>query len=145
MFNLNLPAFEYTLKDAGGKVWIFDGIRKKYVILTPEEWVRQHFINYLIHHLQYPRTLIKVESGLNYNRLLKRSDIVVFNRAGKPWMVVECKSPEVPVNEETLQQVSVYNKTLKASFLVMTNGLKHFCFDLHVAKTLKEIPAYEQA
>jgi hypothetical protein len=145
MLKLNLPAFGHKLKDANGKVWIFDGIRKKYVMLTPEEWVRQHFVNYLVHHLQYPKALIKVESGLSYNQLSKRSDIIVFNRQGKPWMVIECKAFEVNLNEDTVKQVSVYNKTLQTSYIVITNGMKHFCFDVTSAqpKALKEIPEFE--
>src|SRR5204863_9718286 len=93
MYALNLPTFEYKLKKADGKVWIFDVIRKKFVVLTPEEWVRQHFVNYLIQHLQYPKSLIKIEGGLTFNQLQKRSDIVVFDRFAKPWMVIECKAP----------------------------------------------------
>jgi type I site-specific restriction endonuclease len=127
MYKLNLPEFEYKLKKAEGKVWIFDGIRKKFIVLTPEEWVRQHFIHYLTHEKKYPRTLIKVEGGLIYNQLQKRTDIVVFNRHGAPWMIVECKSPTIPVSPLTLSQASVYNSTLKAEFLTVTNGLIHYC------------------
>jgi len=106
MYKLNLPEFDFKLKKADGKVWIFDGIRKKYVVLTPEEWVRQHFIHYLTSQKKYPRSLIRVEGGLTYNELQKRTDIVVFNRQGKPWMVVECKSPALAVAPSTLTQVS---------------------------------------
>ena len=90
MVQLNLPAFDHQLKQADGKRWIFDILRRKYLVLTPEEWVRQHFVHYIINELQYPKALIKVEGGLSYNKLSKRSDIVVFNRDGKPWMVIEC-------------------------------------------------------
>ncbi|MEO5603868.1 MAG: type I restriction enzyme HsdR N-terminal domain-containing protein [Cyclobacteriaceae bacterium] len=127
MFKLNLPEFDYKLKKASGKVWIFDGIRKKYIVLTPEEWVRQHFVHYLIHEKKYPKTLIKIEGGLRYNQLQKRTDIVVFNREAKPWMIVECKAPTTPVSPDTLTQASVYNATLKAEFLTVTNGLAHYC------------------
>ena len=84
MYQLNLPTFDYKLKKADGKVWIFDVIRKKYIVLTPEEWVRQHFIHYLINDFKYPRSLVKIEGGLTYNQLQKRSDITVFDREGKP-------------------------------------------------------------
>lgn len=127
MHKLNLPPFDHKLRNADGKVWIFDVIRKKYLILTPEEWVRQHFVHYLLSSLKYPRSLIKVEGGLKYNTLGKRSDIVVFDREGSPWMVIECKSPETPVNENIFRQASVYNATLKAKYVTVTNGLLHYC------------------
>ena len=95
MIKLNLPDFDYKLKKAEGKVWIFDVIRKKYLVLTPEEWVRQHVVHFLITHKKYPKALIKLEGGLNYNQLQKRSDIVVFDREGKPWMIMECKAPAI--------------------------------------------------
>lgn len=126
---LNLPEAKLMLKKANGKVWIFDGIRKKYVVLTPEEWVRQHVIAFLTDHLQYPKPLIRIEGGLRFNTLQKRSDIVVFDRLGKPWMLIECKSPKLTLSSETIHQVTTYNTTLQARFVVLTNGLKHFCFD----------------
>ena len=127
MFKLNLPEFKYSLKNADGKVWIFDVIRKKYIVLTPEEWVRQHFVQYLISALSYPRPLIKIEGSLRYNTLSKRSDIVVFDRHGMPWMVIECKSPEIRISDEVLRQASMYNTTHKAKFLTVTNGMAHYC------------------
>jgi hypothetical protein len=147
MHKLNLPEFAYTLKKADGKIWIFDVIRKKYLVLTPEEWVRQHFVHYLVSSLNYPRSLIKVEGGLIYNQLSKRSDIVVFDRLGAPWMIVECKSPDQKINENVLRQASVYNSSLRAKYLTVTNGLIHFCSHInwHENKIdlLKELPAYE--
>ena len=131
MYKLNLPAFDYKLQKADGKVWIFDVIRKKYIILTPEEWVRQHFIYYLVTELKYPKALIKVEGGLIFNQLKKRSDIVVFDRTGNPWMIIECKSPELKLSEYTLEQASVYNVSLKAKFLTVTNGLVHLCAEIN--------------
>lgn len=129
MVNLNLPSFNYRIKHAHGKVWIFDGIRKKYVALTPEEWVRQHVTEFLVNQLRYPKSLIRVEYSLLYNTLSKRSDIVVFNRSGNPWMVLECKAPDVKLNDQTARQISVYNQTLNASYLVVTNGLVMYCFN----------------
>jgi hypothetical protein len=131
MLDLNLPPFAYKLKKEEGKLWIFDIIRKKYVALIPEEWVRQHFIHYLIDHLKYPRALIKVEGGLTFNQLAKRSDIVVFDREGHPWMVVECKSPDLKLGDSAVFQASVYNATLRARYLVVTNGLTHIYTEIH--------------
>ena len=147
MYKLNLPEFDFTLKKADGKVWIFDGIRKKYLVLTPEEWVRQHFVNFLVVEKKYPKSLIKVEGGLVYNQLQKRSDIVVYNRLGKPWMIVECKAPATAVSPATLTQASVYNSTLQAQYLSVTNGILHYCahIDWQHRKTtlLPEFPSFE--
>ena len=146
MLKLNLPEFEVNLKKSEGKVWIFDGIRKKYVILTPEEWVRQHLINYFIQHLKYPKSLIQVERGLHFNQLQKRSDVVVYNRSGKPWMIVECKSPEVELDQKTVLQVAVYNSDVKAKYVSVSNGLKHVCYepipDLKDVVLMKDFPEY---
>jgi hypothetical protein len=131
MVKLNLPPFDFDLRKEGAKVLIFDSLRKRHVTLTPEEWVRQHFIRYLIHHLNYPRALIKVEGGLTFNTLQKRSDIVVFDRTGSPWMVIECKSPDLQLSDRTVMQASVYNHTLKAKYLVVTNGMTHICCEIN--------------
>lgn len=147
MVELNLPSFEFRIKKTDGKVFIFDEIRKKFVSLTPEEWVRQHVINYMIFHLKYPRSLIRIEGGTRYNRLRKRSDIVVYDRFGKPWMVVECKAPEQKVGPSTLRQVSVYNATLRALYVAVTNGITTVCAcidpDSSAARVLSQFPAYE--
>lgn len=147
MYQLNLPVFDYKLKKADGKVWIFDVIRKKYVVITPEEWVRQHFIHYLITHFKYPRSLVKVEGGLIYNKLQKRSDILVFDREGSPWMIVECKAPTLLLSENTLRQAAVYNASLKAKYLTVTNGLRYVCSATDWAQgttvVLEELPDYE--
>jgi len=146
MIPLNLPSFEYKLRKAEGKLWIFDIIRKKYIVLIPEEWVRQHFIHFLINQLQYPKSLIKVEGGLQYNQLQKRSDIVVFDRKGNPWMVIECKAPEVKLSQSTVLQAAVYNNTLKAKFIAVSNGLTHLYAEINWDKTstvwLDQMPVY---
>ena len=146
MHQLNLPPFDYKLKKADGKVWIFDGIRKKYIVLTPEEWVRQHFINYLITDFKYPKSLLKVEGGLTYNTLSKRSDIIVFDREGKPWMIVECKSPTMKLSQDTLQQASVYNSTLRAKYVTVSNGLIHLCaltdWETATTRLLEDLPHF---
>lgn len=131
MIKLNLPSFDCVVKKEEGKIFIQDIIRKKYLVLTPEEWVRQHFINYLLTELNYPKALIKIEGGLTFNRLSKRSDIVVFNREGQPWMIVECKAPTQKLSQRTVHQASVYNHTLKAKYLAVTNGLVHICCEVN--------------
>ncbi len=130
MVNLNLPTFPFELKHDHDKILIFDFLRKRYVVLTPEEWVRQHFTNYIISHLNYPRSLVKVEGGLRFNKLQKRSDIVVFDREGNPWMVIECKAPDLKLSDRTVHQASIYNHSLKAKYLVITNGLTHICCEI---------------
>ncbi|WP_018344097.1 type I restriction enzyme HsdR N-terminal domain-containing protein [Cytophaga aurantiaca] len=126
--NLNLPEADLKLSRDNGEIYVYDGIRKKNILLTPEEWVRQHFIHYLIHTCKYPRVLFKVESGLQYNTMQKRSDIQIYNRQGTVFMLVECKAFSVPLSEQTLKQASAYNKTIAAEWLVITNGLHHFAF-----------------
>jgi predicted type IV restriction endonuclease len=127
MNRLNLPTYEVKLKKEEGRNLILDLIRKKYVVLTPEEWVRQHFLNYLIHELKYPKSLFRVESGLKYNHMQKRSDIVIHDRTGQPWMLVECKSPDIKLTQKAFNQIAVYNMTIGARYLAVTNGMAHFC------------------
>lgn len=124
---MNLPEAALSLKKEEGKVYIFDIIRKKYVVLTPEEWVRQHFVHYLINGLKYPRALFRIEGALAYNTLQKRSDILVRNREGKPWMLVECKSPTIKLTQKAFNQIAVYNMTVGAMYLAVTNGMVHYC------------------
>lgn len=135
MVKLNLPSYNFELKQVDGKILIFDFLRKRFVVLTPEEWVRQHFIHYLINHLHYPKALIKVEGGLTFNTLSKRSDIVVFTREGVPWMVVECKSPDQKLRDRTIHQASTYNHSLKAKYIVITNGMSHVCCEIDWANS----------
>ncbi|HCM76870.1 MAG TPA: restriction endonuclease subunit R [Cytophagales bacterium] len=125
---LNLPSISPNLKKEQGKVWIFDTIRKKYVVLTPEEWVRQHFVQHLIQNHGYPKSLIRIESSLTYNKLQKRSDILIHDRAGKPWMLVECKSSSIKLTQKAFNQIAVYNMTVGANYLAVTNGMVHYCW-----------------
>ncbi len=127
MNKLNLPPFDAKIKKEEGKIWIFDIIRKKYIVLTPEEWVRQHFIHHLITDHKYPKSLFKIETGLTFNALQKRSDIVVCDREAKPWMLVECKSPTIKLSQKAFNQIAVYNMSVGAKFLAVTNGMVHFC------------------
>lgn len=130
MVKLDLPGFNYQIRKAEGKIWIFDIIRKKQIVLTPEEWVRQHIIHFFINELKYPKTLIKIESGLTYNQLQKRSDVVVFNREGKPWLLMECKSPDIKLNQNTVMQAAVYNNDVKAKYIAVSNGMQHVCYEV---------------
>ncbi|MBL7871647.1 MAG: type I restriction enzyme HsdR N-terminal domain-containing protein [Cyclobacteriaceae bacterium] len=129
MYKLNLPECKLTLRKEGGKVLIFDVIRKKYIVLTPEEWVRQHFVHYLIDQYKYPKSLFRVETSLTYNTLQKRSDIVIYNRFGKPWMLIECKAPGIKLTQKAFNQVAVYNMTIGAQYVAVTNGMVQYCFE----------------
>ncbi len=146
MQQLNLPAFNLKIKVSEGKTVIFDPLRKKYVVLTPEEWVRQHFVNYLIGHLGYPKSLIRVEQGMKYNRLLKRSDIVVHDRQGAPLLLVECKAPACHLGQKVMEQAMMYNKTLQASYIIVSNGLEHSCLYINrhtqQVKFLRALPRF---
>lgn len=128
MQTLNLPTTDCKITKQGDKYLIFDRIRKKFVVLTPEEWVRQQFIGYLVEHQHYPPGLISVETGLHYHKRKKRSDIQVFDRSGGIFMLVECKSPEIKLTQATLHQAMSYAKMLKPQHLTLTNGLQHFIF-----------------
>jgi len=148
MVALNLPTYTYTLKREGDKVYILDLLRKKYLLLTPEEWVRQHFVHHLINDRHYPRALIKMEGGLKFNSLSKRSDIVIFSREGKPWMLVECKAPDYKLRQTTIEQASTYNHTLRASFIVITNGMSHICCEVDwtngTSRQIMDLPLFEE-
>jgi hypothetical protein len=127
MEKLNFPDYEFRIRhSADNKLFIFDPLRKKEVLLTPEEWVRQHIIRFLIDDRHFPPSLISVEAGIKVNRLSRRFDIVVYNRKGNPFMLIECKSAHVPINQITFDQVAAYNLTIEAEFLLVTNGIKHF-------------------
>jgi len=126
MYALNLPTYKFKIKSKENKQVIFDIIRKKYVVLTPEEWVRQHFIHYLIEEKKYPVSLIAVEKKLILNNLTKRTDILVFNSLGLPDIIIECKAPTIVINQNTFDQIARYNLKLNANYLVVTNGLQHY-------------------
>lgn len=146
MLELNLPKYEYRIEQRAGKLAIFDPIRKKFIVLTPEEWVRQHFLNFLNNHLNYPASLTSVETGHKYNSLTKRSDIMVRDNALNPLVLVECKAASVVINEATIRQLAVYNMECKAKLLILTNGLVTYaclCNSSDGAfETLNEIPDY---
>jgi Type I restriction enzyme R protein N terminus (HSDR_N) len=123
-FNLHLPTFAHQIAQRNDGLCIFDVVRRKWLQLTPEEWVRQHFVHYLI-GFGYSKAMMRTESGVAVGNLQKRSDIVVYNSAGNPWLVVECKAPFIALTDATLQQALHYNSSLKAPFLALTNGIEH--------------------
>ena len=145
---LNLPPhpFKITLRDS--KHFIFDEVRKKHLVLTPEEWVRQHFIQYLILEKKFPKSLIQIEAGLNLNQLQKRTDIVIFNQSGERAMVIECKAPKVKITQAVFDQASRYNSIHKANWLVVTNGLQHCYAKIdHLNESfafVKELPLFQE-
>ncbi len=144
MQKLNFPDYDFKLKQQTGKWFIFDPVRKKYYVLTPEEWVRQHVLQYLIIDKKYPLQWIAVEKELHINRTKRRFDIVVFNRELKPEILVECKAPQVAVTQKTFDQANQYNWLIKAPYLFLTNGLKHYIcridFMNNKYEFLKELP-----
>lgn len=127
MIELNLPKADLRLKKVGDKTQVFDITRKKFVALTPEEWVRQNVLHYLVNELAYRKSLIKMELAIEYNRMSRRPDILAYRPDGTPYLVVECKAPYVKINESVVDQIAIYNSILKAPFIAITNGLKHYC------------------
>ena len=149
MEKLNLPEFEYrTRVNSKGKTEILDIIRKKYIVLTPEENVRQNFIHYLINNKSFPASLMAVEKGLKVNNRFKRTDIVQYNTKGKAILIVECKAPNIKIDENTFAQAAMYNMEMKVDYLIMTNGLNHYCGKIDYAKQsmkyLPEIPNFKE-
>jgi len=148
MPKLNFPEYDFKLKKQNGKSFIFDPVRKKYYILTPEEWVRQHTLQYLILEKKYPVSLIAVEKELQINRTKRRFDIVVFNRKMTPEILVECKAPTIAISQKTFDQANQYNWLLKAPYLFLTNGMKHYLCHINFTENnfhfLEELPDYQR-
>ncbi len=148
MQRLNFPVYDFRFKNSENKVYIFDAIRKKFVVLQPEEWVRQNVVQFLIYDKKYPHSLINVEKQMIINNIKKRYDIVVFDRSGSITLLVECKSPQIPITQTTFDQIARYNMQLKAKYLMVTNGLDHFyCkmdYDLENYMFLKHIPDFSR-
>jgi type I site-specific restriction endonuclease len=128
---LNFPLFSFRVRDNGQSKQIFDFVRKRFVPLTPEEWVRQHLLRFLTDQYRYPASLLAVEKTVKVNSLSQRADVVVYDRSGLPWMIVECKAPSVPISRETFYQAARYNLSLKVPFFVLTNGKEHFCLEFN--------------
>lgn len=148
MLVLNFPEYSFKTLLKGGQTSIFDPLRKRYVLLTPEEWVRQHMIRYLMDEKKVPSTLIASEKGVLVNGLKQRFDLLVFTKNGNPLMICECKSTDVRLSEDTFHQAIRYNLTLKAHFLLISNGLDHIVafIDYNTAQLnyLPQIPTYHE-
>lgn len=147
MKQLNLPHYSFRIKGEPGKESILDPIRKKFVKLTPEEWVRQNFVRYLIEEGKYPPGLIGIEVSSDYNKMKRRVDVLIHNRKGEPVMIVECKAPEVPVNDKVFDQIVCYNMGFRVPYLIVTNGLDHYACKINVEEKKYEfllvIPLFE--
>ena len=145
---LNFPKFSFRFKNKENKISIFDVIRKRFVILQPEEWVRQHCIHYLIDYKGYPKSLINIEKELIINSLRKRYDIVVFNSDGSIHLMVECKAPSININQNVFDQIALYNLSLNATYLMISNGINHYYCQMDFKNEkyhfLKDIPEYTQ-
>lgn len=148
MESLNLPTYSFTIKFQEQRKYIFDTLRKKYVLLTPEEWVRQNFLKYLIDEKKYPASLISVEMEIKLNKLSKRCDAVVFDRSGNPLMIIECKTTSVKIDQTVFEQIARYNMQLQVNYLIVTNGLNHYCckidFENQAYEFLGQIPGYSE-
>jgi len=143
---LNLPQYSFRIKDKHDKKLIFDGFRRRWVALTPEEWVRQNFVRYLTEEKHYPASLVAIERSLRMNQRDFRTDIVLFSKSGNPLIVVECKAPEVKISQQVFDQIARYNLDLRVSYLIVTNGLTHYCCQFNQEQLsytfLPEIPDY---
>ncbi|RNL54504.1 type I restriction enzyme HsdR N-terminal domain-containing protein [Pedobacter jejuensis] len=149
MFNpisLNLPTYPFKITEKGDVVFIFDELRKKHLVLTPEEWVRQHFIQHLISEKKFPKSLIQIEGGLVLNQLQKRSDILVYNTEGNKLLLIECKAPKVKITQSVFDQAARYNSIHQAKWIALTNGLQHVYAKINHEKGsfdfIQELPDY---
>ena len=147
MLRLNLPYQPFKMKEIDGKTFILDEFRKKYVVLTPEEWVRQHFVHYLLSDKMYPKALISNEITIKLHRTSKRCDSIVYDRNLNPLVIIEYKAPEVEINQKVFDQISRYNIVFRVPYLMVSNGLSHYCcridYDLQTVTFLTEIPDYQ--
>ena len=143
---LNLPPTSLKLSRVNNKVYIFDELRKKNLVLTPEEWVRQHWVHFLHQHKNYPKSLMKIEGGLILNELQKRSDLIIYNNKGEKIILAEFKAPEVKINSKTFEQISNYNCKYKIPLLLVSNGMEHyFCkvnFEDNSYQFIEDLPLY---
>jgi hypothetical protein len=145
--DLNLPFYEFKIKEEDRRFFIYDEIRKNYFLLTPEEWVRQNFIKFLINELGYPKLRIAVEMTLGIGSDKKRCDAVVFDKQLKPQVIVECKKPDIKISQKTFDQIGRYNIYLKVKYLIVTNGLDHYFCEIDFKRASfsfkKEMPEYK--
>lgn len=146
MRTLRFPTYEFKIINRNNKPYIFDIIRKQYVALLPEEWVRQHLNYYLIFEKQFPKGLMKVEQYIKVNQQKRFTDLTVFNRSGKPLLIAECKSYKTPLTTYTFEQISAYGKVLESPYFVVTNGLHHFVYHINWGKRqfsfLNDVPTF---
>ncbi len=147
MYKLNFPLYQIPLKNKENKTLVFDSIRKKWLKLVPEEWVRLNCIEFLINEKKISRSLISVEKEFKLNNLKKRFDIVVFNKKGEIYLLVECKAPNVKISQSVFNQITEYNLVLKSKFLMISNGINHYFFTMNFESQkiefLKELPSYD--
>jgi hypothetical protein len=148
MQKLNLPEYEFQYRLVDGKSCVLDVFRKRYVVFTPEEEVRQRFARYLVEERGYPPSLIQTEYSLTLNEMMRRCDILVHKPAGSPAVLVECKAPGVRINQGTFDQAARYNMVFRVKYLMVTNGLKHYCchidFETGQVSFLDSIPEYKE-
>jgi len=146
MTQLNLPPYEIRVREKDGRRQIFDFLRRRYVALTPEEWVRQHFVHFLIEHKGYPKGLLGNEVELRIGEKRLRCDTLLYNKAAAPQMIVEYKAPEIVITQRVFDQITVYNHLLHVDYLIVSNGLQHFCchmdYERHTYEFLRDIPGY---
>jgi hypothetical protein len=146
MKKLQFPSYSFRFKNSENKIAIFDEIRKKFILLTPEEWVRQHVVQYLLQDKNYPKSYINIEKLIKVNELNKRYDIVVYQPNGELFLLIECKAPEVKISQQTFDQIARYNLVLNAKYLMVSNGLNHyFCkidFENEKYVFLEELPNF---
>ena len=147
MLKLNLPTFDHKINRTRDGLQIYDRLRRKFVALTPEEWVRQHFVHYLITDKGYPATLMENETAINLNNIKLRCDTVVYDKNLTPRVIIEYKAPTVPITQAVFSQIARYNLVLKVDYLIVSNGIKHYCCKMDYQKNsytfLQEIPDYE--
>ena len=147
MNNLNLPAFQYKIKHIENKAYIYDILRKKFILITPEEWVRQHFVNYLIGYLSYPKQLIANEVSIRLTSTSKRCATVIYSKTLQPQVIIEYKSPEIDLSQAVFDQALRYNMVLRVKYIILSNGIKHICckidYDNNKYIFLSDIPKYE--
>lgn len=148
MYRLNLPSYETKFQEKGGKQLIFDFLRRKYVALTPEEWVRQHFTHYLVEQKGYPRGLMANEMELRLGEKRLRCDTLLYNRNLRPQMIIEYKAPTIQLQQRVFDQITAYNMLLHVDYLVVSNGLQHYCcrmdYEHHSYAFLRDIPHYTE-
>ena len=148
MLQLNLPQYSFRIKKQNEKLVIFDSQRKRYVALTPEEWVRQNFIRFLIEAKGYPAAYLAIEKQLNINGMKKRCDAILYNEHAQPFLIIELKAPNVAISQTTFDQVAVYNAKLKVDFFIISNGIEHFCCKVNSETAryefFSEIPNFNQ-